>query len=109
MQNEIDEAIVSEMTTIVRKDGPVNRDMDRLKGPSSTWTYLLDENQFGWGIEMVKAKNAGFLYASWSAAQQFMGPLFVFMGPLFLVTLLLNRPRKRNHEAKTASRRRGES
>ena len=56
MQGEIDDAAVSEMTSIVLKDGPVTLDMERLKGPSSTWTYLLDENQFGWGIEMVKAK-----------------------------------------------------
>jgi len=101
MQNEIDEAVVSEMTTIVRKDGPVNLDMERLKGPSSTWTYLLDENQFGWGIEMVKAKNAGFLYTAWNAPH--------FLGSLFILTLLLSRRRKRNHEVKTALEQRGES
>jgi preprotein translocase subunit SecA len=101
MQTEIDEAVVSEMTTIVRKDGPVNLDMERLKGPSSTWTYLLDENQFGWGIEMVKAKNAGFLYTAWNAPH--------FLGSLFILTLLLSRRRKRNHEVKTALEQRGES
>ena len=101
MQTEIDEAVVSEMTTIVRKDGPVNLDMERLKGPSSTWTYLLDENQFGWGIEMVKAKNSGLLYTVWTA------PLF--MGPLFILTLFLSRCRKRNRDVITAFDERGKS
>ena len=103
MQNKIDEAVVSEMTTIVRKDGSVNLSIERLKGPSSTWTYLLDENQFGWGIEIVKAKNAGFLYMAWSAVY-YMGPLFMLMGPLFMLTLLLNRTRKRKPESKTVSK-----
>ncbi len=95
MQREIDGAVISEMTTIVQQGGPVDLDLERLKGPSSTWTYLLDENQFGWGIEMVKAKNSGFLYAFYN------DPLFT--GPLFILTLVLkalsHRKRKSRHAA----------
>jgi preprotein translocase subunit SecA len=47
MQIGIDEAVVSEMATIVRKDGPVDLDLERLRGPSPTWTYLANENRFG--------------------------------------------------------------
>ena len=61
MQIGIDEAVVSEMATIVWKDGPVDLDLERLRGPSPTWTYLVNENQFRWAIEMVKGKNPGFV------------------------------------------------
>ncbi len=51
---------------------------------------ILDENQFGWGIEMVKAKNSGFVYMVYDAPH--------FTGPLFMLTLLLDRLCRRKQE-----------
>jgi hypothetical protein len=81
-----------------------------LKGPSSTWTYLVnDANQFGWGVEMVKPRKMAFFGVGDSLIA---GPALVnavLHGPLFLLTLLLNWRRKRNHEVKTALDQREES
>lgn len=74
VQNAINEAVVSEITTIIQKDGPVDPDLERLRGPSSTWTYLVNKNPFGGGIEMLKTKNIGF----GSMAALVAGPLFLW-------------------------------
>jgi preprotein translocase subunit SecA len=88
MQNAIDEAVVLEMAGIIRKDGPVALDFERLKGPSSTWTYLVNESQFGWGMEMLKGKNIGF------AAMAMMS-----LGPLYIFALLMDRIFRRKRTA----------
>jgi preprotein translocase subunit SecA len=84
LQNRIDDSVASEMAAIVRKEGPIDLDLERLKGPSSTWTYLINENQFGSGFEMIKTKNIGYA---------------IFMSPLLIMMLLLTRRsrRKQNH------------
>ena len=58
-----------------------------LKGPSSTWTYLVNEEQFGWGVELLKGTNIGF--AAGAAA---------FYGPLFLLALIANRFKRKEKE-----------
>ncbi len=59
------------MTAAIRKND-LTFVLERLKGPSSTWTYLVNENQFGWGMEMIKGKNIGF-----AATAAILAPLFV--------------------------------
>ena len=68
----------------MERDGPLDLDADDLRGPSSTWTYLVNEDQFGWGMEMLKGRNIGL--AAGAA---------LYAGPLFLLTLLVNRLRKK--------------
>jgi preprotein translocase subunit SecA len=83
LQERIDKAIVDEMTAIIRKDD-IALDLERLKGPSSTWTYLVNEYQCGGGIEMLKSRNIGF------AAVSALSPLAV----LFFLTLILSRKKR---------------
>ena len=80
LQEQIDEAVVDEMTAIIRKDD-IALDLERLKGPSSTWTYLVNEYQCGGGFEMLKSRNIGF------AAVSAIAPLSL----LFFLTLRLDR------------------
>jgi preprotein translocase subunit SecA len=90
MEKRLDAAVVSEMALIIRKNGPIDLELERLRGPSSTWTYLVnDANQFGWGVEMVKARKMAFFAVGDSliAGPALIGPLL--HGPIFLVTLLL--------------------
>jgi len=47
-----------------------------LKGPSSTWTYLINDEQSGWGIEMGMGRNIGFT----AGAALALGPLYLFLG-----------------------------
>jgi preprotein translocase subunit SecA len=77
---------------LIGREGPVDLDAEGLKGPSSTWTYLVNEDQLGWGVELLKGSNVGF--AAGAAA---------FYGPLFLFALLADR-RKRRKERENAAR-----
>jgi preprotein translocase subunit SecA len=90
MQDEIDGAIALEIAAIICKDGPVDLDLERLRGPSSTWTYLVNDSQFGSGIELAKAKNIGFVYMAFSA------PLFT--GLMLMLTLFLSRFSRRQRK-----------
>jgi preprotein translocase subunit SecA len=90
MEKGLDEAVISEIASIIQKNGPIDLDLERLRGPSSTWTYLVnDANQFGWGVEMVKARKMAFFGVGDSIAlgPALIGPLI--HGPLFMLTLLL--------------------
>jgi preprotein translocase subunit SecA len=84
MAQRTERAIVSTLRELLKKPGPIDLQAEGLKGPSSTWTYLINEEQFGWGVELLKGKNIGF--AAGAAA---------FWGPLFLFTLLMKRLRRR--------------
>ncbi|MCK7460859.1 MAG: hypothetical protein MZU84_01675 [Sphingobacterium sp.] len=76
-------------------DGPRRRARARstssaegLKGPSSTWTYLVNEDQFGWGVELLKGTNVGFAAAA-----------AALYGPLFVLALIANRFKKERDQA----------
>jgi preprotein translocase subunit SecA len=70
----VEEAVIATFTSMLGKEGPLDFDADGLKGPSSTWTYLVNEDQFGWGIEMLSGKNIGLA----AGAALYAGPLYVF-------------------------------
>jgi preprotein translocase subunit SecA len=88
MQERVEEAIVEEMTTIIQTDD-MNSGLERLKGPSSTWTYLVNENPFGNGMEMIKGKNIGFAFGI------AFGGIFALNILLHLAALILDRRGKR--------------
>lgn len=72
---DLSRKVAQEINTIIREQRPAAVELERLKGPSSTWTYLINENQFGLGIEML----LGGCSATAAAAALFTGPLFVWM------------------------------
>jgi preprotein translocase subunit SecA len=72
------------LRTFVDRGGPVDPEKEGLKGPSSTWSYLVNEDQLGWGLEMLKGTNVGFSVA---AAAMY--------GPLFVLALIANRFKKK--------------
>jgi preprotein translocase subunit SecA len=80
LEGRINGAIEESLRSLVSRQGPVDIEAEGLKGPSSTWTYLVNEDQFGWGVQLLKGSNIGFS----AAAAALYGPLFVF-------TLLVNR------------------
>jgi preprotein translocase subunit SecA len=79
----IENAVVAGFASMINRRGPLDLDADELKGPASTWTYLVNEDQFGWGMEMLKGRNIGL--AAGAA---------LYAGPLFLLTLLLRKFRR---------------
>ena len=84
LQEKIGHAVRKTLDSFVEREGPVDLDAEGLKGPSSTWTYLVNDDQFGWGVELVKGTNIGFA----AGAAAFYGPLFVF-------ALIANRLRRK--------------
>jgi len=70
----VEEAVIAAFETRLGKNDSLDFDADEFKGPSSTWTYLVNEDQFGWGIEMLSGKNIGLA----AGAALFAGPLYVF-------------------------------
>lgn len=76
--------IAGELHTIIAEQRPVEVELERLKGPASTWTYLVDEHRYGLGLEALCGTSFGA-----SAAMAFFG------GPLFILTLLADRSAQR--------------
>jgi preprotein translocase subunit SecA len=89
MEKKSQRAVIKTLRELIKKQGPVDLAAEGLKGPTSTWTYLVNEEQFGWGVELLKGKNLGF--AVGAAA---------FWGPLFIFTLLMKRLRRRKKRAR---------
>ena len=84
LEGRICGSIEESLQSLISREGPVDLEAEGLKGPSSTWTYLVNEDQFGWGVEVLKGTNIGF--AAGAAA---------LYGPLFIFALLVNRFKKR--------------
>ncbi len=80
MEERIQKSAADMLASLVAREGPIDLEANGLKGPSSTWTYLVDDDRFGWGMELVKGKNIG---VSAVAAGTY--------GPLFLLTLIVKR------------------
>jgi preprotein translocase subunit SecA len=84
LEGRIAAAVEASLRSFVAREGPVDLEAEGLKGPSSTWTYLVNDDQFGWGVEIIKGTNIGF--AAGAAA---------LYGPLFVLALLVNRFKRR--------------
>jgi len=84
LEDKIGAEVEASLRSLIGREGPVDLEAEGLKGPSSTWTYLVSEDQFGWGVELLKGTNIGF--AAGAAA---------LYGPLFVMALLANRFRKK--------------
>ena len=76
LELKIQEEILSTLLSL--KITPEGVDLDRkdLKGPSSTWTYLINDNQFGSWVEMIQGRNIGFS----AVAAAVYGPLYILWG-----------------------------
>jgi len=75
-EQKINKEIVKSFESLkITKDG-VDLDSDELKGPSSTWTYLISDSQFGAWMELLKGGNIGFA----AGAAAWYGPIFILWG-----------------------------
>ena len=80
LEEKIGSAVAGTIASLVSREGPVDLDADGLKGPSSTWTYLVSDEQFGWGVGLLKGSQIGFAAVSAGV-----------YGPLFALALIVNR------------------
>ena len=71
-EQKIDAEIINIFQSLpITKEG-ISLDKEGIRGPSSTWTYLINDNQFE---EMLKGSNIGFN----AAAAGFYGPLYIVL------------------------------
>jgi preprotein translocase subunit SecA len=83
-QRRIEEDVVSEMKTLIEKGDAADADLAHLKGPSATWTYLINDDTFSLGVSLGQTKSIGTAAA-----------MAVFWGPVMILMLLLDRWRRR--------------
>ena len=83
LEARISEAVEGSLGSLIARPGPADLEALGLKGPSSTWTYLVNDDQLGWALGLLKGTNIGI--AAGAAA---------FAGPLFIFSLLVNRFKK---------------
>ncbi len=81
MQTRIKNNIIQTFENLRDKKHKIDLESAQLQGPSSTWTYLINDDQFGWGIEMLSGKNIGFAVAAGSGINL----------PIFLLLIWLKR------------------
>jgi preprotein translocase subunit SecA len=76
LRGEIEKEVVSIFKRLARQKDRPEPSPEALKGPSSTWTYLVNDDQFGWGISMIQGGSIGYA----AAAAAMWGPLYLFLG-----------------------------
>ncbi|MGB2905956.1 MAG: hypothetical protein WBB73_02580, partial [Candidatus Aminicenantaceae bacterium] len=59
-----------------------------IRGPSSTWTYLISDQQFGSWVGLLSGSNIGFT----AGAAGYIGPLYILLGLLRRRNWRKNRP-----------------
>ena len=69
----VEQRVMAGFRSLVDKEGVGALEAAELRGPASTWTYLINDDQFGWGLELMKGKNIGLA----AGAALYAGPLFV--------------------------------
>jgi preprotein translocase subunit SecA len=84
-------AVTAELRRAIDDDGEVELSLDRLKGPSSTWTYLVSDEPFGFGVGLLQSRNLGQAAATG-----------LYLAPLLVITLLLDRLKARRKRPRPA-------
>jgi preprotein translocase subunit SecA len=74
---EIDERVIETFKSVEFSDGRVNLGASGLKGPSSTWTYLVNDHAVGALQEMLFGEGS---YATGAGAAMMAGPLILLWG-----------------------------
>jgi preprotein translocase subunit SecA len=76
LEKKIDDAIVHTFLSLPVSEKGIDLDKQGIRGPSSTWTYLITDNQFGLWVGLLQGSNIG---ATAVAAGAF-GPLYILLG-----------------------------
>ena len=84
LQRRIEQDVVAEMSALIDKGSAADADLAHLKGPSSTWTYLINDEAFSLGVSFGQTKNIGTAAAT-----------ALYWGPLMILTLLADRWKRR--------------
>lgn len=78
LDSKIAEGVLETFQSLELKEGQIDLAEAGIRGPSSTWTYLISDSQFGFWMEMLKGKNIGLI----AGAVAWYAPLFIVYGIL---------------------------
>jgi preprotein translocase subunit SecA len=84
LAGRLEAAVAGELCRALEDDGDGEALVDRLKGPSSTWTYLVSDEPIGFGLALLQQRNLGQGAAT-----------ALYLGPLLVMTLILERLKAR--------------
>ncbi len=76
LEQKIEDAILQTFQSLPISDKRIDLDKEGIRGPSSTWTYLITDNQFGLWVGLLQGSNIGFT----SVAAGVYGPLYILLG-----------------------------
>jgi preprotein translocase subunit SecA len=76
LEQKIDDAIIETFLSLPVSESGIDLGKQGIRGPSSTWTYLITDNQFGLWVGLLQGSNIG---ATAVAAAAF-GPLYLLLG-----------------------------
>ncbi len=79
---QLDQKIETDMIETFRAlraaEGEIDLSESGIRGPSSTWTYLISDQQFGSWVGLLSGSNIGFT----AGAAGYIGPLYILLGIL---------------------------
>ncbi len=76
LEHTIDGAILQTFNSLSVTEKGVDLDDEGIRGPSSTWTYVITDNQFGLWVRMLQGSNIG----ATAVAAAAYGPLYILLG-----------------------------
>jgi preprotein translocase subunit SecA len=76
LEQKIDETILQIFESLPVTEKGVDLDEEGIRGPSSTWTYVITDNQFGLWVGMLQGSNIG----ATAVAAAVYGPLYILLG-----------------------------
>ena len=75
LEQKIYTEILKTFNSLPLTDKGIDLEKEGIKGPSSTWTYLINDNQFGLWVGLLQGSNIGFA----AGAAAWYGPLYIWM------------------------------
>jgi len=76
LEKKIDDTILQTFKSLPVTENGVDLDKEGIRGPSSTWTYVITDNQFGLWVGMIQGSNIG----ATAVAAAAYGPLYILLG-----------------------------
>ncbi len=78
LDHKIEEGALATFEGLKFKGDDLDLDKAGIRGPSSTWTYLISDNTFGSWVGLLQGTNIGFT----AMAAGYLGPLYILLGLL---------------------------
>lgn len=76
LEQKIDNTILQTFESLPITEKGIDLDEEGIRGPSSTWTYVITDNQFGLWVGMIQGSNIG----ATAVAAAAYGPLYILLG-----------------------------